>query len=148
MASTTTAAQSPDSKQAMELAENVAKSQAVHRAALLGGGRKTVTDWLMKLPNLEGAKTATRILQYMCSSEDTPFIIGMKMTATHTLNFVANARTHGPAADIPDEAEDAKNWANPWILSLVTQAKEEHEQLTKALTSARALFTSTTDEAR
>ena len=148
MASSTPVTQSPDSKQAVELAENMAKSQAIHRAAQLGGGRKSVTDWLMKIPNIEGAKTATRILQYMCSSEDAPFIIGMKMTAAHITNFIANARTHGPAADIPDEAEAAKSWANPWIMSLVTQAKEEHEQLTKALTSARALFTSTTDEAR
>ena len=136
---------SPDSKQARDMAEGLAKQQALIRAAQLGGGDKAQTKWIMDVP-LEGAKTASRLLGAMMSDTeaDEVYIFPNKIIASNVINFIASARIYGPD-DIPSEAAKAKAWAEPWIQTLNAQAHKEGEYFSD--TVKRQLFhTSSKDE--
>ena len=148
MAAPADAVLSPDSKQARDLAEGLVKHQAIVRASQLGGGNKALTDWIMKVP-MEGAKTASRLLQAMMSNpdENETYIFPNKINQGHINNFIASARQYGPADEIPDVATQAKAWAEPWIRCLDQQAHKEGEYFNDAV--KRQLFqTSAKDEVK
>ena len=89
---------------------------------------------------MEGAKTASRLLQVMMSDDNSneKYIYPNQVLNAHVTNFIANARIHGPAGDIPDEAEAAKAWAKPWMQVLHSQASKESEYFMDV--SRRQLF--------